>query len=321
MDVHYSAATGAASPLALIFADSEGGGHAAMASVSAAGGRVGARLTLAQGVARLKEQSTLDAVLIDISNDHGAVLDQLLNQVDGIAARENVPAIITMPPELIDTVSARVSAEQITLLCQPDAVERVAALSCAWIGRDHMVQDVSPDLDGVRLRRLADEVTRIARALANLSGEKVPSRTQGLSEMLQSHVSEAHSRFSAEPAMLFTEAMPDPTEIRALLRLRRLRDNFFDPSLFADPAWDMLLDLMAARIEGDQVAVSSLCIAAAVPPTTALRWIKAMTDHHLFERHADPTDGRRIFIRLADDAANGMARYFAAANRLGGMNV
>jgi hypothetical protein len=40
--------------------------------------------------------------------------------------------------------------------------------------------------------------------------------------------------------------------------------------LFADPGWDILLDLYAARQEGKQVSVSSLCIAAAVPPTTAL---------------------------------------------------
>jgi hypothetical protein len=53
----------------------------------------------------------------------------------------------------------------------------------------------------------------------------------------------------------------------------RLRSQHFVPALFADPAWDILLDLAAARIDGRMVAVSSLCIAAAVPATTALRWI------------------------------------------------
>ena len=104
--------------------------------------------------------------------------------------------------------------------------------------------------------------------------------------------------------------------IRKILRLRRLRERHFDPSLFADPAWDMLLDLMAARVEGERVAVSSLCIAASVPPTTALRWIKALSDHNLFERCADPDDGRRIFIQLSDRAALGMARYFDAAKKI-----
>ena len=74
----------------------------------------------------------------------------------------------------------------------------------------------------------------------------------------------------------------------------------------------MLLDLMAARIEGRQVAVSSLCIAAAVPPTTALRWIKSMTDSGLFVRQADPHDGRRVFIALSDAAADAMNAWFAA---------
>src|SRR3546814_8292219 len=89
-----------------------------------------------------------------------------------------------------------------------------------------------------------------------------------------------------------------------MLRLRRLRDRFFPGDLFADPAWDMLLDLMAAHLSGQRVSVSSLCIAAAVPATTALRWIRALTDHGLFLRQADPSDGHRVFIALSDKAAD-----------------
>ena len=74
----------------------------------------------------------------------------------------------------------------------------------------------------------------------------------------------------------------------------------------------MLLDLYAARLERQPVSVSSLCIAAAVPATTALRWIKTMTDAGLFVREADPQDGRRIFIALAEGACDALARYFEA---------
>jgi DNA-binding MarR family transcriptional regulator len=86
----------------------------------------------------------------------------------------------------------------------------------------------------------------------------------------------------------------------------------------ADPAFDMLLDLYAARLEGSRVAVSSLCIAAAVPATTALRWIKALTDQGLFVRRADPQDGRRVYIALSDQAAEAMGRYLSAVQRGGG---
>ena len=76
----------------------------------------------------------------------------------------------------------------------------------------------------------------------------------------------------------------------------------------------MLLDLMAARLEGEDVSVSSLSIAASVPSTTALRWIRTMTDLGLFERRADPTDGRRVYIKLTNAAANALAGYFAAVS-------
>lgn len=95
------------------------------------------------------------------------------------------------------------------------------------------------------------------------------------------------------------------------MRQRQLRARFFDAELFADPAWDILLDLTAARAEHARVSVTSLCIASGVPPTTALRWIGQMTQAGLLIRLEDETDKRRAFIALSDGAADGMARYFA----------
>ena len=101
-----------------------------------------------------------------------------------------------------------------------------------------------------------------------------------------------------------------------MLRARRIRADFLPGDLFADPAWDMLLDLLAARLEQERVSVSSLCIAAAVPPTTALRWIRTLTDKGLVQRHADPHDGRRVFISLAQETTESMLRWFGASRRL-----
>ena len=83
--------------------------------------------------------------------------------------------------------------------------------------------------------------------------------------------------------------------LRAIQRLRRSRAMFL-PDLFADPAWDMLIDLVAATIEGKTVSVSSLCIAAAVPPTTALRHIDVLIAAGCMRRRPDDRDGRRILI-------------------------
>src|SRR3546814_1843272 len=53
----------------------------------------------------------------------------------------------------------------------------------------------------------------------------------------------------------------------------------------SDPAWDMLLDLyLAAERNTRPVSISSLCIASAVPATTALRWIKTFrSEEHTSE--------------------------------------
>jgi len=101
--------------------------------------------------------------------------------------------------------------------------------------------------------------------------------------------------------------------IRRLIRSRRLRDQFLGDGLFGDPVWDILLDLYAADLEGAVVSVSSLCIAAAVPPTTALRHIQILIKRGMVERRADPFDRRRWYITLAAPVRDKMTRFFAAA--------
>jgi hypothetical protein len=101
----------------------------------------------------------------------------------------------------------------------------------------------------------------------------------------------------------------DAVLVRRLIRLRRDRDRHFPAELFADPAWDMLLDLAAARMERVDVPVSSLCVAAAVPTTTALRWVRSLSEAGLFVRRTDPADARRAFIGLSDQAFDGVAGW------------
>jgi len=171
-------------------------------------------------------------------------------------------------------------------------------------------EDPSP-----QLRQLSEEVGRIARALAQLSKREPhtgPERREGVSDRREGERREVPDRRQSGDRQ-----MPSISAIRSMIRARRLRDQYFSGELFADPAWDMLLDLLLARIEGRTVAVSSLCIAAAVPPTTALRWIKRLTDEGIFVRTADPRDGRRVFIDLSDEAAEAMGAYISAVERIG----
>src|SRR6185437_9631738 len=160
------------------------------------------------------------------------------------------------------------------------------------VARSPGLSDVASDRNADRLRQLSDEVSRIASTLARLSAGpgSAPRPTQTLP--------------GADIPLVSADS------IRSVIRARRLRARYFSEDLFADPAWDMLLDLLQAEIAQLRVPVSSLCIAAAVPATTALRWLKTMVGNGLFIRRADPHDGRRVFVELAPEASSAMRRYF-----------
>ncbi len=197
-----------------------------------------------------------------------------------------------------------------TVLVDPDRVTAVAALAGAMRGLGDAVHAPGDAVREREIESLQEEVQRISRMLARLAQEPAP-RADAPSPFIEDHVSAAARAYHAGPASDYAGPTVTAREVRAVIRQRRLRDELFDPELFADPAWDMLLDLYAAKLDRARVSVSSLCIAAAVPATTALRWIKTLTESGLFERIADQHDARRIFVTLSDGATAAMHRYFA----------
>lgn len=140
-----------------------------------------------------------------------------------------------------------------------------------------------------RLLHLSGEVSRIANALAQLSTS-----------------ADADKRRSEEtPVSISLEC------VNSVIRRRRQRANHFPRELFADPAWDILLDLLQAELMERRTSVSSVCLAACVPATTALRWLKNLEEQGFVVRRADPLDRRRVFVELAPSASSAIRRWFA----------
>lgn len=99
--------------------------------------------------------------------------------------------------------------------------------------------------------------------------------------------------------------------VDCVIRARRLRDGFFEASLFADPAWDILLDLYLAHLDQRRTTVTALCAAASVPMTTGLRHIAALVDRGLILRAQSARDLRVVHVELADASVRQMQAYFA----------
>jgi hypothetical protein len=93
---------------------------------------------------------------------------------------------------------------------------------------------------------------------------------------------------------------------------RRRRKKMFGSRFFSDPVWDLLLDLFIATAEGRRIVVSSACIAAEVPRTTALRQIKKMEEAGLLLRLEHPRDNRCTIVSLTTEAYAKMLAYFGA---------
>ena len=247
---------------------------------------------------RLDGQLSLGLAWLELGEEDATpALDDLLFRLNALAEDRGTVVIASAPLELVDMLAGRLTHRATEILVDADDAQRAAALAVALSGAldDAGVRDVGKD-NAARLRQLSDEMGRIAATLARLStGPGSPAVKPGEGK-------------AAPPAV-------EAETVRAVIRARRLRSRFFSEELFADPAWDMLLDLLQAEIAQLRVPVSSLCIAAAVPATTALRWIKTMTEQGLFVRRADPHDGRRVFVELAPSASDAMRRYFAEAGK------
>lgn len=263
-----------------------------------------------------------EVVLLDCPQVSGAEL-AALSRLDERVARSGAHLVISTSVDALEDVFGCCDTSNPQILVSPTRAERVIALGRVLARVPNLrLRELSDD-DRLTLLRLTEQVGQIAERLEKL-GERDAQAGGGNSAFRFESPAPAYNGpdggaddGNEENRLLRATrpALPDPRLVRRIIRQRQLRARFFDGDLFADPAWDILLDLTAARVEHTRVSVTSLCIASGVPPTTALRWISQMGDAGLLERVEDETDRRRAFITLTDKAVDGMARYFAEVGR------
>lgn len=286
------------------------------AIASGAGFRLLGTVDLPEMAQRLRQTVGADALLVDLRGlePNDLQLGRAMASLLGWPGWSDARPILLVDLAMLEPVAGTWAIGFDRLLCDARACDVAAALCHAArsAGAPARLHDIDREAD-VRLEELSAEVRRLAETIDRLARAELGEAPMTLRDREQD--------YAAPPAGI--GAAPDRgrnatrAEVRTLLQARRLRERFLPGDLFADPAWDMMLDLMAARLDGKLVSVSSLCIAAAVPPTTALRWIAQLTERGIFERRNDPHDARRVFISLSDEAADNLSRWFAAAQRAG----
>lgn len=274
-------------------------------------GEAGFRLAGSETLAAIVEggPSVLgDVVVVDCAEIDAAAMAALA-RLDERVARAGARLVVATTLDALESLYLCFDKARVHWLVDAREGERLVALAETRLRLSARVRELS-DEDRATLERLTVQVAAIAERLDSMSGT-APAQ---IGTVRSPGTSYHHEDGEDDRSLLRGQRppLPDPRLVRRMIAQRQARARYLPEVVFADPAWDMLLDLTAARAEHERVSVTSLCIASGVPATTALRWINQLEEAGLVERVADDIDRRRAFVALTDKAADAMAAYFVA---------
>lgn len=96
--------------------------------------------------------------------------------------------------------------------------------------------------------------------------------------------------------------------VKSWLSARRARETLFGSLIFSDPAWDIILELYAAKLEDRRIVASELLRTSNAPRSVIHRWLKVLVEAGLVSVDPDLDMDTRATIDLADEAAAKMAQ-------------
>jgi DNA-binding response OmpR family regulator len=226
-------------------------------------------------ISMIENDAGIGVVIADVSVAFTNEIN-FLEQLDARFAllRSVVPIVMTDTPSLETAIQA-MNANAVDLLVKPLETDLLArALRRALLRRSQLVS----------IKLLAAFVT------AQSPNEREPEKK----------FDKAHELSADQKLMRL---------VRKTISFRQRRNEYLGSELFSDPAWDIVLELTLAKLQGEAVPVSSACAAAAVPFSTAYRYIGNLVDQRMVRRWKDPLDQRRVLLELEDDTHSVMSDF------------
>lgn len=115
-------------------------------------------------------------------------------------------------------------------------------------------------------------------------------------------------RSTADRAIRDQELIPIA---RAVLEDRKRRSQVFNPGMFGEPGWDLLLNLYVMDRDGPRLTLGKLTQLAGLSQSTALRWLEYLKDQGMITRDQHPTDARTAFVALTEKAREALGLYLS----------
>lgn len=130
---------------------------------------------------------------------------------------------------------------------------------------------------------------------------------------LQRCLTNFHAR-TEEPAILDGEAEEQRAALSRYLEARKMRAMLLGQNLFSDPAWDILLALFQAELEGSDMTLEKLSETLHLSLSIVVGQVGAMERRGLLvENRTSPNSRRRRAVRLSPLATDAMASWMSLA--------
>lgn len=155
-----------------------------------------------------------------------------------------------------------------------------------------------------RLRSIAGELIGISK---NIGSEGLDLGSKPF--MFKEGAGEGHPAEPIDDLQLAAYA-------ESLYQERRRRTRHFPEHLFAEPAWDILLDLFVNGVRSRAISITSACIAGGIPATTGLRWLGVLEKEGLLVREISGDDARVTWVHLSPRGTDIMRNYLVEASGL-----
>lgn len=107
-------------------------------------------------------------------------------------------------------------------------------------------------------------------------------------------------------------------QIRSILKVRRGRSEIFGEGLFSDPAWDILLELLAARLGNRKMTLVELEQVA--PRSVLARWVAELEERRLVICELNRFRPDEFSVSLSDGCAHRLLQFLSSARHLAGLN-
>ncbi|AMN46947.1 hypothetical protein ACG33_07520 [Steroidobacter denitrificans] len=261
-------------------------------------------------LAALREHEQIEVIITDLRMPEIDGLDFIQRVRKQFVERRWLQFIIVTGQASVDTAVSALRLEAIDYIFKPVLPQNLLAAVRLATQKSHsssLHSEYAGALRGEQLLSLAQAARSLAMELGKI--------TQGASSgsMTKDTVPAAigAERASADMKSYMQNRTQHQESLRYLVALQEARSSIFGEALLPDAAWEMLVELMLAKLTGQRIAVTSLCLASKVPVTTALRRIDDLLAAGLVERFPDLSDRRRSYIALSDTGQQKMRDFLA----------